>query len=179
MTETAIDARVADQRIRPNGAGYVSSDRGVEPSTNVGTGLGDRDALLRDLIPAVAPSSEPRTLAILSLAGYYAAYGRFDGDALLRNVTAVLLEGLQGVRLYRLRSQEIAVLVPATPENAGRLLAEVTAALKERFPQARTVIGFGTALLPAEAREPILALRIADSRLPMRTPRERRLTPRS
>jgi hypothetical protein len=137
--------------------------------------LGDRHDLLRDLDVS---SNAPRTLAILSLAGYYTAHGRFEGDVLTRKVTAAFLQGLRGVRAYRPRSTEIAVLIPGSPEGAEHVLAQAAAALKKLFPQARAVIGFGTVQLPAEASNPTQALRIADSRLPLRTPRERRLVPR-
>jgi hypothetical protein len=148
---------------------------GARQSTGTGAALGSRDDLLHDL---AASTNALRTLAILSFAGYYIAHGQFEGDALTRKVTVALVEGLRGVRLYRPRPTEVAVLIPGSPEGAERVLAQAAAALTKQFPHARTVIGFGTAQLPAEANDPAQALRIADSRLPLRTPRERRLLPR-
>jgi GGDEF domain-containing protein len=161
--------------------GTDSGNQAVGQEPDAVTGFGTRDALLRDVTEAVAPSSAPQTLAMLDLRGYYNAYGQFEGDSLVRRVAGLLPQVLEGARFYRPRATEIAVLVPSSPEEAEQRLAEAAATLTARFAQARIVIGFGTAQLPGEARDAGLALRIADSRhfLRMRTPRDRRLVPRT
>jgi GGDEF domain-containing protein len=145
------------------------------------TGFGNRSALLRDLEQAVEPGSAPRTLAIFDLRGYAEAYGRIEGDSLLREISAALSEALAGVRIYRSRADELAVLVEGPEAVTEPRLLDAVAALNARFGRLNVVIAFGAATLPAEADAATVALRIADARhyLHNRGRRERRLVPRS
>lgn len=65
--------------------------------------------------------------------------------------------------------------------DTERRLTDAVSALNAHFSQFRIQIAFGAATLPSEADEPIVAMRIADSRhyLRKRSRRERRLVPRS
>lgn len=154
----------------------TTSGQEIDPAT----GFGTRAALLRDLEVAVTAEHPPQTLAILDLRGYYDAFGRLEGDSLVKRLAARLPDVLESTRFYRPRMTEIAVLVQAPADVAEERLAAAASALTASVGQSRIVIGFGAAQLPDEARDSKLALRIADSRhfLRKRMPRNRRLIPR-
>jgi diguanylate cyclase (GGDEF)-like protein len=142
-----------------------------EALTDPLTGLGNRRRLmvdLRELLQA-ARETEPWTLVEFDLDGfkrYNDTYGHPAGDELLARIGAVLASavGDQG-SAYRLGGDEFCVLVRLagrTPEKLARLL---TPALCERGAAFDVTASSGAAVLPAEARDPSAALRIADERL--------------
>jgi GGDEF domain-containing protein len=137
--------------------------------------------LLHDLAEAVHANSPPQTLAIFDLRGYVETYGRMGGEDLLRQLAGHFREALQGTRLYRPRESEFALLLDGAGPDAEQQLADAVAALMARFGQFKIEIAFGAASLPLEAGEPIVAMKIADSRHYLRKSRrrERRLVPRS
>jgi GGDEF domain-containing protein len=156
------------------------STQAHEQATDALTGLGTRPVLARDLEHAVAPGSAPRTLAVIDLRSLLDLHGRIAGDGHLRSVAGYLAEALPGARLYRPREDELAVLMEGSAADAEPLLAAAVSTVNGRLGLHGVVIAFGGVTLPAEASEPIAALRIAESRDMVRRgrARERRLYPR-
>jgi GGDEF domain-containing protein len=151
------------------------------------TGFGTRQALIAELEEAVQPESRAQLLVVFGLEGfdeYVGLFGSLAGRTLLVKLSARLQEALapRG-RCYRPRYDEFAALIETSIDAARPLLDGAVGALRERATSVAVTAAWGAALLPAEAGEPIRALRIADERLasnaPRRRPRNRRSSPRN
>jgi GGDEF domain-containing protein len=155
------------------------STPGLEHETDELTGFGTRSVLLRDLEDAVEPGCPPSTLGILDLHGFLDRFGRIDGEAHVGSVARHLAGTLEGARFYRPREHELAVLVQAPAQEAERLLSVAASSVNAHLGQQRVAVVFSLVTLPDEAGDPVVALRLAESRhIARRRPRERRLYPR-
>jgi GGDEF domain-containing protein len=140
-------------------------------------GFGTRAVMMEDLAEAVEPTSPSQTLAIFDLRGYCNAYGTVERDSCLRRLARRLTETVPEARFYRPRSDEFVALVPVPLAIAEPQLTRAVSNMTAASGQPQILITFGAATLPAEAGEPVVAMRLADSRsyLRRRSPRERRL----
>lgn len=131
--------------------------------------IGTRDQLLLDLAAAVAPGEPARLLVILRLGGFEEFTSNFGNGATERLLEVVVsrLPAASGPSnfYYRPRKDELCGLI------AGRLVGvegALVAAAREIDDTPDTTgisLGFGTAILPHEAPDPIEALALADSRV--------------
>jgi len=142
-----------------------------EAVTDALTGLGNRRLLLADLERWLAGGgAEPGLLVLFDLDGfkrYNDDFGHLAGDSLLARLGAKLqaVAGSRGAA-YRLGGDEFCLLVPlARDEPAETVIDEALAALCERGEGFRIESSCGAVRLPAEARDPSAALRLADDRL--------------
>jgi GGDEF domain-containing protein len=142
--------------------------------------------LMGDLTVALRPDSPARILATFALGGFndYAdLYGRLEGQDLLARVGDRLTEAIdQPARFYRPRDTEFAAILDAPLTTVDEFLTTTASALTDRFAQFNLKLAYGAVMLPAEASEPIEALRLVDERLSLndraRKRRERRATSR-
>ena len=147
------------------------------------TGFRNREALMEDLAAALAPGRGACVLAVFDLAGaaeYRRVYGYLASDTLIARLASVFAEVMAApARLYRSREDEFWALLDWPADSARALVDAATAALRRSGAEAHVIATSGIALLPAEAGDPMEALRVADSRLgAVRRPRERRASPR-
>ncbi len=140
--------------------------------TDALTGIGNRRMLMDDLDEAVEEALEggrEYVLAIYDLDGfksYNDTFGHAAGDHLLRRMGVELGASVQGRGVaYRLGGDEFCVLAPIRPHKPASLLAAGRAALSEDGEGFTITASLGAAQIPAEARTPEEALRLADRRL--------------
>lgn len=147
--------------------------------------FGSRDRLLADLAAAMKPGAEEKALVIFGFDGFrelVRRLGRPESQSLLGGLSAQLELELGSASLYYLpywpREDEFAVLCDAGSASLERVLNRATQALCDRGRPASVTAAFGKVVVPAEASDPIAALRLADERLtaaqPGREPREHR-----
>ena len=135
------------------------------------TGLGNRRMLAGDLGERIASASaeEPLALVVLDLngfKGYNDRFGHAAGDALLARLGAKLAAAVapRGVA-YRLGGDEFCVLAEAGGNRGLSAAAAATAALTEEGEEFAVSAARGVVLVPDEADDPDLALRLADERM--------------
>jgi GGDEF domain-containing protein len=144
--------------------------------------LGTRESLLVDLTEAVRHEARTSVLVIFGLAGFRGLVehrGRPEGQALLAELSARLEHALgRAGACYRPREDEFALLCDASHPDLDSLLDRAVAALCDGGSPVSVTAAFGRVVVPAEASDPIAALRLADTRLaaaqPGREPREQR-----
>jgi two-component system cell cycle response regulator len=146
-----------------------------EALTDSLTGLGNRRRLLIDLkqvLEDAAASAEeptPRVLIVFDLDGfkhYNDSYGHPAGDALLARLGKNLEASVSPYgEAYRLGGDEFCALVTANAPGAERIIAAARSALTEQGRGFRVGASYGVVILPYEARDPDVALQIADQRL--------------
>jgi hypothetical protein len=132
-------------------------------------GIGTRDQLLVDLEAALAPGEPPRLLVVFRIEGFnqfIARYGFGVTEELMGEVAASLPSASGSLSFYyRPREDELCALVGGPLDGIEGALFEVASTVYDRFGLSGVTLDFGTALLPQEAREPIAALALADSRM--------------
>jgi two-component system cell cycle response regulator len=143
----------------------------LEAQTDSLTGLGNRRKLMADLRRELqlANVASPRVLVIFDLDGfkhYNDTFGHPAGDALLTRLGANLgrVIGPYG-NAYRLGGDEFCVLVVTGASSAKTIIALAAAALSEQGEGFTVRSSHGAVMLPHEARDATLALRIADQRM--------------
>jgi diguanylate cyclase (GGDEF)-like protein len=135
------------------------------------TGLGNRRKLLADLNREIKLASveSPRVLVIFDLDGfkrYNDTYGHPAGDTLLMRLGANLGRVIHAYgKAYRLGGDEFCVLVVTGASSAKTIIGLSAAALSEQGEGFAVRASHGAVILPHEARDATLALRIADQRM--------------
>ena len=135
------------------------------------TGLGNRRKLLADLRREIKLASvdSPRVLVIFDLDGfkrYNDTYGHPAGDTLLTRLGENLGRVIHAYgNAYRLGGDEFCVLVMTGASSAKTIIALAAAALSEQGEGFSVRSSHGAVILPHEARDATLALRIADQRM--------------
>lgn len=108
------------------------------------TGLHNRRALDHDLA-RLDGTDQAQLLALIDIDGLKRVndtLGHAAGDDLLRRFADGLTRQAPGERAYRLSGDEFALLLGArTPEEAARLVAEVTDEVQRIYPQAGASMG--------------------------------------
>ena len=142
-----------------------------EAMTDALTGLGNRRRLMIDLIRELdeATPARPSALVLYDLDGfkrYNDSFGHPAGDALLARLgRSLALAVSPWGRAYRLGGDEFCALVQLEPGDTEALLERSRAALTEHGHGFVVTASHGMVSLPAEARDPSLAMQIADQRL--------------
>jgi two-component system, cell cycle response regulator len=130
------------------------------------TGLGNRGKLLEELRAAI-DSRQPHVLALYDLDGfklYNDSFGHPAGDALLGRLGRRLAASLPaGGDAYRIGGDEFCILLQGSSPNGD--VERAAAALAARGERFEVTSSFGAVLIPAEAGDPIDALRLADMRM--------------
>jgi diguanylate cyclase (GGDEF)-like protein len=142
----------------------------AEALTDALTGLGNRRALTADLAEAAAAATpgRPLSLALFDLDGfkqYNDAFGHPAGDSLLQRL-GIELDATVGsmARAYRMGGDEFCVLATGAGDHTF-LVAAGHQALAEQGEGFRVSASCGVARLPADARDPMDLLRVADQRM--------------
>jgi two-component system, cell cycle response regulator len=143
-----------------------------EALTDPLTGLGNRRLLMLDLEDAVARSTSenPWGLLMFDLDGfkrYNDCFGHPAGDSLLAKLGSNLSFAVAPHgSAYRLGGDEFCVLVQGDEKLVDELKPEARAALTEHGRGFEIGSSCGTALMPADAADPIAVLKLADHRAP-------------
>jgi two-component system, cell cycle response regulator len=144
----------------------LSSSR-IEATTDALRGLGNRRKLLNDL---AAVEQGQATLVLLDLDGfkiYNDTYGHPAGDALLARLGDRLAGAAaagDGVDAYRLGGDEFCLL-SHDADRAQEHARTASEALCEHGDGFDITSSYGTATMPADANDPVEALRVADQRM--------------
>ncbi len=156
--------------------GYSENERVLARSrhqamTDSLTGVWNRRRLMTDLQQRIraADSSSAHVLILFDLDGfkqYNDTFGHPAGDALLARLGANLQKAVGPYGdVYRMGGDEFCVLLGTGTASARTLTSIAAAALSERGEGFTVKSSYGAVLLPQEARDPALALRIADQRM--------------
>jgi diguanylate cyclase (GGDEF)-like protein len=136
------------------------------------TGLGNRRKLVADLQKILPDASEdaPLLLTLFDLDGfknYNDSFGHPAGDALLVRMGRNLKSAMQdhGGGAYRMGGDEFCIIATIGAEGQGPIVTDASAALSERGEGFAIGSSYGTVLLPQEASDVAIALRLADQRL--------------
>jgi two-component system, cell cycle response regulator len=147
------------------------ADARLEAMTDSLTNLGNRRKLMVDLRAELERASveSPRVLVMFDLDGfkrYNDTYGHPAGDALLMRLGANLGRAIRPYgNAYRLGGDEFCVLVVTGASSAKTIIALSAAALSEQGEGFTVRSSHGAVILPHEARDATLSLRIADQRM--------------
>jgi diguanylate cyclase (GGDEF)-like protein len=147
------------------------ADARKEARTDSLTGLGNRRKLMTDLRREIELASveSPRVLVMFDLDGfkrYNDTYGHPSGDVLLTRLGVSLGRAIRPYGgAYRLGGDEFCVLVVTGASSAKTIIALAGAALSEKGEGFTVQASHGAVILPHEARDATLALRIADQRM--------------
>jgi two-component system cell cycle response regulator len=139
--------------------------------TDALTGLGNRRRLMADLERAagLATADRPFGLVMFDLDGFKSfndCFGHPAGDALLSKLASNLAFAVAGHGgAYRLGGDEFCVLLDGGAKLVEELLPEARSALTEHGRGFEIGPSCGAALLPADAADPVTALKLADRRL--------------
>jgi two-component system cell cycle response regulator len=143
----------------------------IEAQTDSLTGLGNRRKLMTDLRRElqIASVGSPRVLVLFDLDGfkrYNDTYGHPAGDVLLARLGANLGRAMKPYGgAYRIGGDEFCVLVMTGASSAKTIIALAAAALSEQGEGFAIKASHGAVILPHEARDATLALRISDQRM--------------
>jgi hypothetical protein len=131
--------------------------------------IGTRDQLLVDLAAALAPGEPVRLLVILRLGGFEeftSTYGNGATERLLEIVVGQLPPASGPSSFYyRPRKDELSGLIAGRLDGVEAALVAAGREISDSLGAKGISLGFGTAILPREANEPIKALALADSRV--------------
>ena len=131
--------------------------------------IGTREQLLVDLTRAVVHGESVKLLVIFRLGGFEEFAGRYGNDTtatLLNRVVSRLPEASGPSSFYyRPRKDELCGLVMGRLDGVEAALAAAAKDIDETLGSQGIALGFGTAILPHEASDPIAALALADSRI--------------
>ncbi len=147
------------------------SDVRTQAQTDALTGLGNRRKLMADLRREIQEASveSPRVLVIFDMDGfkrYNDTYGHPAGDALLMRLGANLTRAIHPYgSAYRLGGDEFCVLVVTGASGAKTIISLAAGALTEKGEGFAVRSSHGAVILPHEARDATVALRIADQRM--------------
>jgi len=131
--------------------------------------IGTRDQLLVDLAASLRPDEPVRLLVILRLGGFEEFTSKF-GNGATEKLLGVVISRLPAASgpsnfYYRPRKDELCGLVMGRLDGVEAALAAAAKDIDETLGAYGIALGFGTAILPHEARDPIQALAVADSRI--------------
>jgi diguanylate cyclase (GGDEF)-like protein len=142
-----------------------------EAQTDALTALGNRRKLMTDLRREleVANVASPRILVMFDLDGfkrYNDTFGHPAGDVLLARLGSNLERAIKPHgHAYRLGGDEFCVLVMTGGSSAKTIISLAASALSEHGKGFSIKASHGAVMLPHEARDATLALRVADQRM--------------
>jgi two-component system cell cycle response regulator len=147
------------------------ADARLEAQTDSLTALGNRRKLMTDLRREleVASVDSPRVLVLFDLDGfkrYNDTYGHPAGDVLLARLGGNLGRAIKPYGgAYRIGGDEFCVLVMTGASSAKTIIALAASALSEQGEGFAIKASHGAVILPHEARDATLALKLADQRM--------------
>ena len=147
------------------------ADARTEADTDPLTTLGNRRKLMTDLRHElqVASAASPRILVMFDLDGfkqYNDTFGHPAGDVLLARLGGNLDRAIRPYgHAYRIGGDEFCVLVMTGASSAKTIIGLAASALSEKGDGFAIKASHGTVMLPHEARDATLALRVADQRM--------------
>jgi diguanylate cyclase (GGDEF)-like protein len=147
------------------------ADARLQAQTDSLTTLGNRRKLMADLRRELNAASveSPRVLVIFDLDGfkrYNDTFGHPAGDSLLMRLGTNLGRVIHPYgNAYRLGGDEFCVLVVTGASDANTIISLAAGALSEHGEGFAVRASHGAVILPHEARDATLALRIADQRM--------------
>ena len=147
------------------------ADARFEAQTDSLTSLGNRRKLMTDLRRElqVASVQSPRVLVLFDLDGfkrYNDTYGHPAGDVLLARLGGNLGRAIKPYgEAYRIGGDEFCVLVMTGASSAKTIIALAASALSEQGEGFAIKASHGAVILPHEARDATLALKISDQRM--------------
>ena len=147
------------------------ADARNEADTDPLTTLGNRRKLMADLRHElqVASAASPRILVMFDLDGFKQfndTFGHPAGDVLLARLGGNLDRAIRPYgRAYRIGGDEFCVLVMTGASSAKTIIGLASSALSEKGDGFSIKASHGTVMLPHEARDATLALRVADQRM--------------
>jgi diguanylate cyclase (GGDEF)-like protein len=171
LAATTLLALIARAAVSFKESLQMFADARIEAQTDSLTSLGNRRKLMTDLRRElqVASVASPRVLVLFDLDGfkrYNDTYGHPAGDVLLARVGANLGRAMKPYGgAYRIGGDEFCVLVMTGASSAKTIIALAAAALSEQGEGFAIKASHGAVILPHEARDATLALRIADQRM--------------
>jgi two-component system, cell cycle response regulator len=171
LAATTLVALIARAAVSFKESLQMFADARIEAQTDSLTGLGNRRKLMTDLRRElqVASVASPRVLVLFDLDGfkrYNDTYGHPAGDVLLARLGANLGRAMKPYGgAYRIGGDEFCVLVMTGASSAKTIIALAAAALSEQGEGFAIKASHGAVILPHEARDATLALRISDQRM--------------
>ncbi len=142
----------------------------TEARTDALTGLWNRRRLADDVAALLeAPDPDPRILVLFDLDGfkdYNDVFGHPAGDALLQRVAGNLAEATAGLgTAYRMGGDEFCALLADEPGETAERVGLAVRALQLRGEGFSVTASHGAVQVPAETRDPTVALQFADERM--------------
>jgi GGDEF domain-containing protein len=124
---------------------------------------------MTDLKAALAEGEPTRLLAVFRVGKFeefVARYGYAATGALMSHIASLLPEGTGPPSFYyRPRKNELCAIIGGHTEGVEGALAIAAREVHETLGESGVSLGFGTAILPFEASDPVDLLALADSRL--------------
>jgi two-component system, cell cycle response regulator len=166
----SIAAREAVERLGREREALLGVSR-IEARTDALTELGNRRALARDMLSAIAepPGPHELLLAMFDLDGfkqYNDSFGHVAGDALLQRLsTRLALAAKPSGTAYRMGGDEFCILARCDPDAAEQLLDDAISALEDSGEGWHVGCSQGAVWIPSEAATDGQALKLADERM--------------
>ena len=131
--------------------------------------IGTRDQLLVDLAASLRPDEPVRLLVILRLGGFEEFTSKF-GNGATEKLLGVVISRLPAASgpsnfYYRPRKDELCGLISGRLDGVEAALIAAAREISETLGTDGISLGFGTAVLPHQAGDPVEALALADSRV--------------
>ena len=171
LAAAALVALISRAAVAFKESRQMFADARNEAQTDALTTLGNRRKLMTDLQRElqVASVGSPRILVMFDLDGfkrYNDTYGHPAGDVLLARLGSNLERAIKPYgQAYRIGGDEFCVLVMTGASSAKTIIALAASALSEQGEGFAIKASHGTVMLPHEARDATLALRVADQRM--------------
>jgi GGDEF domain-containing protein len=131
--------------------------------------IGTREELMSHLKAALVPGEPTRLLAVFRVGKFeefVARYGYAATGALMSHIASLLPEGSGPPSFYyRPRKNELCAIIGGHTEGVEGALAIAAREVHETLGENGVSLGFGTAIMPFEASDPIDLLALADGRL--------------
>jgi hypothetical protein len=131
--------------------------------------IGPREALMTDLRKALEPDQPLRMLVTFRLARYAEfadKWGAYATEALVNYIASCLPSSTGPASFYhRIRKDELCGLIGGQLNGVEGGFSAAARAVDEMLGSSGISLGFGTAILPHEAREANEALALVDSRI--------------
>ena len=150
------------------GWGGLSWRRSVD-AERVAIEIGTREELMTHLKAALAPGEPTRLLAVFRVGKFEEFVGRYGyaaTGALMSHIASLLPEDTGPPAFYyRPRKNELCAIMGGHTEGVEGALAIAAREVHEALGESGVSLGFGTAIMPFEASDPIDLLALADGRL--------------
>jgi GGDEF domain-containing protein len=131
--------------------------------------IGTREELMTHLRAALKAGEPTRLLAVFRVGKFeefVSRYGYAATGALMSHIASLLPEGSGPPSFYyRPRKNELCAIIGGHTEGVEGALAIAAREVDETLGESGVSLGFGTAILPFEASDPVDLLALADSRL--------------